>query len=340
MSVRAPAGDRPAFRPHPLLAGFHRMTVACAWPRRGPAAVERRLFATGEGTSVLGLCSWQPGARAPTLLICHGLTGHADRPYVRGLAAAAHAAGYAVVRLNTRNCGGTESLTPTLYHAGLVEDLAAVVDELVAEGRGPLVLAGFSLGGNVVLRLAALWGTGGPSEVLGVAAVSPSVDLAACQQRIDGDPALRFYRAYFLRGLREMVRRKAALNPGRWDTSGLDEVDTLWEYDERWTAPSFGFAGAADYYRRASALAVLADLARPALLIHSRDDRIVPREGAERAAGACPSVRLEMSERGGHCGFVSRHEPANGHGGRWWADGRLLAFFDGLLGDRATACPE
>ncbi len=319
-----------AFEPHPLLRGFHRMTLASMFVRRDvkqPVPVfEERVFRVDGDTRVLALCSWRPDP-SPVLVIVHGLAGHADRPYMRGTVRKAHAAGLHVVRLNVRNCGDTEHLAGSLYHAGLVADLEAVVRELDGEARCTGVhLAGFSMGGNVVLRLGGLWADDAPASVRSIVAVSPVVDLAHCAANIDGRRGLGVYRNSFLRRLKATYVRRAQLDPRRYDVARVEGARTLREFDAAATAPDCGFADVDDYYREASCRRVLAALRVPSLVIHARDDLLVPFDDSQLGElRAAPAVRLALSDHGGHCGFVSSR-PGPRDADRYWAENRLVDY--------------
>jgi len=320
----------PPFLPHPLLRGFHRMTLAAMFARfdgsvRMPP-LDERVYRVDEGTGVLALCSWQPAPAAVVVLV-HGLGGHADRPYMRGAARKAWAAGYHVVRLNVRNCGDTEHLAETLYHAGLISDLRAVVTALLGDERCAHVhIAGFSMGGNVVLRLAGTWGDEIPSRVRSATAVSPVIDLGLCALNIDTRPGLRIYRKSFLNRLRATYARRAVLFPERYDVRRIEGVDTLRAFDEAATAPDCGFGDADTYYAMASSRHVLPRVRIPTLVLHSHDDRLVPLDADQLAdLEAAEHVQVLMSDHGGHCGFIaSRAGP--GDPDRHWAENRLVEF--------------
>ena len=336
---RSPGTGRGPYEPHPLLRGFHRMTLASILARRDDRQpvprVERRVVAVDHRTSVLTLCSWQPDPAASVVVVVHGLGGHADRPYMRGVARQAFRAGFSVVRLNVRNAGGTESLAGSLYHAGLVEDLRAVVSELVRELPGrKLHLVGFSMGGNMVLRLAGLWADLPPREVVSLCAVSPSVDLERCARDIDNAWGLAVYRRSFLSRLRALYDRRAVLQPERYEAGRVAGARTLRVFDELATAPDCGFPDAATYYRRASARPVLRRIALPTLVLHARDDLLTPLDGGlEDELRSLETVSLEVSPHGGHCAFLCRDVLGPG-GDRSWAEHRLVAF----LVDREAGC--
>jgi predicted alpha/beta-fold hydrolase len=343
-----PDSERP-FRPYPGLAGFHRMTLAGGLLRserwhRHPPSVDREVPLAGDAATIVS-CSWQAETGAPVLLLVHGMGGSAKSAYLRGTARRAWAAGMHVLSVQLRGASGTEHLSDRGYHAGLVDDVRATLATLVrGRGLGPVLLAGFSLGGNVVLRLAAL---DGPEVAAGVAAISPSVDLGLCSRALDDDPALSLYRDSFVRSLKASVRRRASHRPGCVDLEVLQAVRTLREFDAGFTATSHGFADVDDYYRKASSAPLLGDIALPTLVIHARDDRLVPVEGLlNSAAPGNPWIRLSITERGGHCAFIGRSVPWPA-GGRatgsaavlpgFWAEERLIAFLGEVALEHASA---
>lgn len=321
----------PPFVPHPLLRNGHVMTIAGALlprrPRAAPAP-ERRVFQVDSETRVLALCDWQRQRRdAPVLVLLHGLCGSADSGYLRGTSDQAVAAGFNVVRLNFRNCGGTEAWTPTLYHSGLTADLAAVVRELAeVDGFARIAVAGFSLGGNAALKYAGELGAAAPAQLLGVAAVSPPIDLAACADAIDAGALNRLYQRRFLAGLAAVIRTKAAHFPGRFDVSGLDAIRSIRGFDDRYTAPLSGFGDAVNYYRTCSAARLLDRVAVPLLIIAAADDPMIP-PGPFRAAVQRRRERQQvvLTERGGHVGFVAAAALA-GDRDRRWAENRVVQF--------------
>jgi len=328
-NITRPAEPGEPFAPRAFLRGGHVQTLAAALlPRRHalPAA-EARLFRV-EGAAdvqVLCHCHWQAERRAAaTLVLLHGLEGSSAGQYILGTAGKAWAAGMNVVRMNMRNCGGTERLAPTLYHSGLSSDLGAVVAELIRADQLPRIfLAGFSMGGNITLKLAGEWGGEAPPEVRAVAAVSPAIDLAACADALHR-PGNRLYEWNFLWGLKRRLRRKARLFPGRYETRGLARLGSVRDFDDQVTARYCGFAGADDYYARSSASNVVERIARPTLILHSQDDPFVPLTSETRAKLlANPHVRLVESAGGGHCAFLAA---ANGYDGRW-AERRVVEFF-------------
>lgn len=262
--------DLPPFVAARRWSGGHRMTVY-AWARRRsfPRLPEpdARFFDVAPETRVLAHVYWQPArTRATTLLALHGLEGSSRAHYMRGLADKAFARGLNVVLLNQRNCGGTESLSSGLYHSGLTHDPVTVMRELVATERLPaFVVAGYSLGGNLTLKLAGDFGNGPPRELKAVCAVSPTMDLAYCVDALERRSNFA-YQWNFVRNLKARMRRKAAVWPGRYDVGPLKRVRTVRQFDDAYTAPHHGFRNASDYYHRASAMRVVNRIAVPTLI--------------------------------------------------------------------------
>ena len=320
--------ERP-FTPNRLFRGAHAQTlVAYAWPRRFRLRArgdQKRLFQVSTDTQVMAYCRWQPNRRErPTIVVWHGIEGSSEAVYMLATARKAFAAGFNVVRMNLRNCNETEHLTPTLYHGGLTEDLHAVVAELIQHDQlRNLLLVGFSLGGNMVLKLAGEYGNQAPPEILAVCAVSPSVDLSASADLIL-QRSNWLYHQDFLRRLKSRIVRKQKLFPELYDTSGLRTVQTLREFDDRYTSRAHGFAGAADYYYRASSIRVVEKIQLPTLIIHGQDDPFIPFGPlADPKIAANPYILLIAPEKGGHVAFVGS---ATGAEDRFWAENRVIEF--------------
>ncbi len=320
---------RTAFRPRRWLQGGHVQTIASfLLPRRihlPPA--EERLVEVAPGIKIRCWCYWQ-GARkhadseALTAIVVHGLEGSSESQYMLGVARNGLAAGMNVVLMNQRNCGGMDHFAPTLYNSSLSGDVAAVARNLVEnDGVSQFALIGFSMGGNLVLKLAGEWGSNAPPQFKAVAAVCPAMDLAASADALH-EPANRLYEYYFLMQLFRRLRRKAKMFPGKFDVSRLRGISTLRMFDDRITAYYCGFTGADDYYARAAAANVVDRIAVPALIIHAANDpfiRMLPETRARIAAN--PNITYIETTDGGHCAFVGeRNGGRNGDAaddGRW-----------------------
>jgi predicted alpha/beta-fold hydrolase len=318
-----------SFKPHPVFTNGHAQTLAgYAWPRRfrlRSATDQERLFEVATEVKVLAHCRWQNNpTEHPTVVLWHGIEGSTSSIYMLGTAHKAFRAGFNVVRVNLRNCGGTEHLTPTLYHGGLSEDLGAVVNELIeSDGLSRLFLLGFSLGGNLVLKLAGEYGDDPPPEMLGVCAVSPSVDLSASVDSINQSSNWIFHQD-FLRRLRNRIYTKKRLYPDLYDTSEIQLVRTIRDFDDRFTAVAHGFANAEDYYQKASSIHLIDRIRIPTLIIHAEDDPFIPLTPLLQASVSDnPYILLVTTERGGHVAFVAE-EPDNED--RFWAENRVVEF--------------
>ena len=317
-----------AFEPHPLLRNPHAQTLASTFlPRRFPRlpASVARDFQTEPGTRIRGECHWQQSPQEhPTVVLVHGLEGSSDSGYMMGIAERAFVAGWNAIRLNQRNCGGTEFLTPTLYNSGLSGDYRAVLAELIEKDSLPeMFFAGYSMGGNLVLKMAGELGDAAPRQLRGVAGVCPTMDLAVCADAI-ALPGNFIYEYHFVSRLKKRMQRKAALFPGKFDLSALPSVRTVREFDDAITARYCGFRDADDYYAQSSALRVAAQIAVPALLVTAQDDPFVPFASfSNPALKQNDRIQLVAPQHGGHCAFVSRHPGSE----RYWAEECLIGYF-------------
>ena len=321
-----PAQDKPTFQPRRGLRGGHLQTIGSfLLPRHAvPAPGESRLIDVEDGAKILCHCHWQPDrANALTVIIVHGLEGSSDSTYMLGIAAKGFACGMNVIRMNQRNCGGTDAISPTLYHSGRSADIAAVARLLIRNDHiSRFALAGFSMGGNLVLKLAGEWGKQGPPQFRAVAAVCPSVDLAASADALHL-PGNRLYEYYFLWKLRRRLRQKARLFPGVFDVSRLKGVTTLRDFDDKITAFYSGFTGADDYYARAAASNVIDRIAVPAFILNAANDpfiRILPATREKILAN--PHITFVETPDGGHCSYLSQPDGDDGR----WAEARVIEF--------------
>jgi uncharacterized protein len=321
----------PPFEPHPLLKNAHAMTIAAAFvPRRFdiPPAEARR-FQVDEDSFLLGHCHWQPGnsKNAPVLVLVHGLEGSSDSNYMHGIAEKAFDRGFHVVRMNQRNCGRTEALTPTLYNSGMSGDYRAVFEELsIRDGFEQIFFAGYSMGGNLVAKMAGEFAAAVPPALRAVCAVCPAMDLAVCAdalERWDNYP----YQRHFVSGLMSHYSQKEKLFPRLYSTNGLPRIRTVRQFDDFIIAPRFGYRDAQHYYESVSAKRVTAQIRVPFLLITAQDDPFVPHSLFLAAKVADnPAIRFIAPQHGGHCGFISKHSGTE----RFWAEQRIVDFCERL----------
>jgi len=285
-----------------------------------------------DGSRVLCHCHWQPDAVRSsrlTAVLVHGLEGSSDSRYIRGITARAFAAGMNVIRMNMRNCGGTETLTPTLYHSGLSGDVGAVVDHYARQfDLERVALVGYSMGGNLVLKLAGEWGNRRP--LAAVATVCPAIDLAAGADALH-EPANRIYEWRFLQGLMQRFRRKSRLFPAIYQATGIGPVRSIREFDDKIVARYCGFASADDYYFRAASARVVAGVQVPTLMLCAKDDpfiRLFPETRARLNANQ--NIVFAEPRHGGHCAFLGTGSGDEVH----WAETAVVRY----LADAASGC--
>jgi uncharacterized protein len=288
-----------------------------------PAPVAR-FFDVSPDARVLAHCHWHDRpADHPTLLLLHGLDGSSHAHYMGGVSDKAWSAGWNVVRLNQRNCGDTEHLSRGLYHSGLTNDPLFVMRELSdSEGIRTWAVAGYSLGGNLTLKLAGELGDSYPA-LTAVCAVSPTMDLAACVEALERKQNIA-YEFNFVRGLKRRMRRKAALFPDDFSLAPLGRIWTVRQFDETYTAPHHGFRDAADYYYRASAMRAVDRIRVPTLILSAEDDPFVPPHPfREPAVTDNRCITTVVTPHGGHCAFV---EHRNGDYDGYWAEREIVRF--------------
>jgi len=307
----------------PLFKNPHILTIlANFWPRKYDTSrfpVQEKLLRTDADTEVLIQTQRPAAAPIGQVVMVHGLEGSGDAGYIQSMAWDLLNAGFIAHRFNMRTCGGTAHLCKTIYHGGLTSDLLRFLETLDREQSGlPVFPIGFSLGGNVALKLA---GELGETELIrGVCAVSTPIDLAAGVRRL-AKPDNRLYERRFLKHMRQRM-----FATGRYTRAELEAARTIYQMDDKITAPSFGFEGADQYYATQSAQAFLDRIRVPTLLITSRDDTFIPFEMyGHPAIASNPFLRLLATEYGGHLGFLSRRAP------RFWLDEAAIEFLLDVL---------
>ncbi len=323
----------------PRFGGGHIQTLY-AWARRrtfprlpAPAA---RYFDVATDARVLAHCHWHSRPQDhPTLILLHGLEGSSLAHYMGGMADKAWARGWNVVRLNQRNCGDTEHLSHGLYHSGLTNDPLFVLRELVMrDGIRAIAVAGYSLGGNLALKLAGDLGPDAPPQLKAVCAVSPTMDLAICVQALERKANVA-YQWNFVRRLKARMRRKVAVVPGVFTLEALPRIWTVRQFDEAYTAPHHGFRDAADYYHRASAMRVIERISVPTLILTAEDDPFVPIEPFQHpSVTSNPNVTAVVTRHGGHCAFVEH--AIDGYDG-YWAEEQVVRFVTTHAGGSSAA---
>jgi uncharacterized protein len=326
-AVLLKAGLRP-FEPRRGLCNCHLQTIIGNYLPRpafsGETLAETVVVDPADGSRVMCYCNWQPApdrSQRLTVILVHGLEGSSESRYIRGIASRAWDAGCNVVRMNMRNCGNTDELTPTLYHSGLSNDVAAVIRHYANQfSLERVALVGYSMGGNLVLRLAGEWGSERP--LCAVATVCPAIDLAAGADALH-EPANRVYEWHFLRGLMRRYRRKAALYPHIYGADSIGPIRSLRQFDDKIVAPHCGFRDADDYYYRAASARVVDKIAVSTLILRAIDDpfvRMLPETRAKLLNN--PHVLLVETPHGGHCAYLSRDRGEDIH----WAEASVIRY--------------
>jgi predicted alpha/beta-fold hydrolase len=314
----------------------HVQTIWGPMFRRPRLRLRRERLLTSDGDFVdLDWCADEPSRDAPVLLVLHGLEGSSRSHYAQGLLDGARARGWRAAVVHFRSCSGEMNRLPRFYHSGDTGDLRDVVGQLRTREPGVrLVAAGVSIGGNVLLKW--LGEEADAAPVAAAAAISVPFDLAACAERLDRGFAKAVYTANFMRTMRRKVVEKAQQYPGFVDIVAARRARTFAAYDAAVTAPLFGFADAREYWERASSRPYLRAIARPTLLLNALDDPFIPRHGLPKPDELSPHVRLVLTERGGHVGFLD--------GAPWrvgsWAERQVIGFLEARLAGIDAGAPR
>ena len=337
------------YRPAWWVRGGHAQTLWAKFFRPRPVLplrVERWETPDGDFIDLHRLDAPQSPIGAPHLFFLHGLEGTIRSHYVSGFFAEAHRRGWSADLLIFRGCGSELNRARRFYHSGETSDAGFALARVMSEFKSsPIVLAGVSLGGNVLLKLLGEWGDSAPQPVKSAAVISVPFDLERGARHLSHGFS-RIYDRHFLKTLRAKARRKLERFPDLFDASALERARTIYDFDDAVTAPVHGFASAHDYYSRSSALGWLDRVRIDTLLLSAVDDPFLPPAVLEEVRGVArdnPSLHLEFTEHGGHVGFVS---------GRWpwrpfyYAEWRACEFLATTLeargsprADQATRAP-
>lgn len=311
------------YKPQFWLKGRHLQTCWPSFRRKveHPDPEETRIE-TPDGDFLdlyLNRCGETGGTGRRAVILCHGLEGHGRRTYILGMSRAFLEAGWDSLSWNFRSCGRELNRLPRMYHSGDTGDLSAVINHAVKLGYAELVLIGFSMGGNQVLKLLGEGGDGLLPEIKAGIGVSVPCDLTdSCISLSRG--LNRLYTRNFLGTLKAKIKAKHERWPELFDISGLESITTFKEFDDRYTAPIHGFLSAEDYWYKSSCMHVLTELKRPVLIVNAKNDPfLVGRCFPIEEASANDSLWLEMPEAGGHVGFTSSGE-------HYWSEARAVEF--------------
>ncbi len=257
-------------------------------------------------------------------ILTHGLEGTSSQSYIQGMALALANQGWDTVAWNFRGCSGEPNRLLRFYHSGATEDLQAVIDHVLETDRyKKIALIGFSLGGNLTLKYVGDLGVEIDQRIYKAVTFSVPCDLESCAYQL-AKPSNRYYMWRFMRCLKLRIRSKAKHFPDELDITGLNQMRTFVDFDDRYTAPIHGFDGAIDYWTRCSCLPVLKQIKIPTLLVNARNDPfLAPDCYPEEEATDHPHFHFEAPDLGGHVGFMNSRP-----NGEYWSETRTLEFLE------------
>ena len=321
---------RSKFRPARWLRNRHAQTVfpslPWAWRVRPELRREVLQLPDGDVTAV----DWVVGTEetpktAPLLVILHGLESSAESAYAQMLMLAAAERQWRCCVLHFRDCGDYRNLLPRRYHAGETNDVRFFVDKLESDGQfGPIVAVGYSLGGNVLLKY--LGESGDETPVRGAAAVCVPLDLHACAEALNIGLS-KVYQRYLLKRMKKSVADKFDPHTAAFNWNRAMRAETFAEFDDAVTAPLHGFENKDDYYDKCSSLRFLKSIERPTLIVNALDDPFMTPDVIPPADRLSGQVTLEVSDCGGHVGFIEGGTPWRP---RFYLPRRLIGFLEPL----------
>ena len=315
------------FHPAAGLGDSHLQTLAGALLRpRGAGALRRERWELPDG-DFLDIDRLPASPEQPHVLVLHGLEGSSRSGYVLATLKETRRRGWGAVGFNFRSCSGEPNRLFRSYSSGETADPLWVLHRIRELGvTGPLIAVGFSLGGNVLLKLMAEAGDDCP--LTAAAAISPPYNLASCADALDQAHGLTLvYRGAFLRSLKKKTLAKASTHPEAVDFQRVREARTIRAFDDAVTAPAYGFRDAAEYYARCSSGPMLGRIRRPTWLLSAADDPMVPIDSLPDRIDSNPLLKVTVTHRGGHVGFIggSLLHP------RFWAEAQAVAFLEARL---------
>lgn len=322
---------RSDFKPPWWLRHRHLQTILPSLPwayrHRPPLRREMLELPDGDTTAV----DWMIDAdgvpdSAPIMVILHGLESSAQSAYARMLMDAAAAREWKCCVLHFRDCGDYRNRLPRRYHAGETNDIRYFLETLVkASAQSPLVAAGYSLGGNVLLKY--LGEVAGKTPLRAAAAICVPLDLHQCAQALNSGFS-KIYQRYLLSSMKKSLERKFDRHTAAFDWDRSMKARTFADFDDAVTAPLHGFAGMSDYYDRCSSNRFLDTIARPTLIINALDDPFMTPEVIPEADRLSAQITMEVSATGGHVGFVEGGTPWQP---KFYLPRRVTDFLDSML---------
>ncbi len=311
-----------SYAPSTFPRNGHLQTILPALFRKSPDLNLQRLRIHTADDDFLDLDHHSNNRSRQIAIISHGLEGDSRQPYVQGMAKALSEHGWDSVAWNFRGCSGEPNRLLRFYHSGATEDLQTVIDHVLQNpSYDKIALIGFSLGGNLTLKYLGDMGASLDPRIYKSVTFSAPCDLQSCSYQL-ASRSNRFYMRRFMLSLKRKMRNKAKRFPNELDISELDQMRSFADFDDRYTAPLHGFAGAIDYWTRCSCLPVLNKIQIPSLLVNARNDPfLAPKCYPEKDADHHPYFHFESPDYGGHVGFM-RSRP----NGEYWSETRTIEF--------------
>jgi uncharacterized protein len=305
------------FKPGPLWSNRHVQTIVpnVFFPK-AKVELRRERLELPDGDFVD--MDWTTGTTGPIVIVLHGLEGSMRSRYANNIMRALHAAGLRGAFPYFRGCSGEPNRLPIGYHSGFTQDLEYLSGLLKQREPGtPLAAVGYSLGGNVLLKW--LGESANSARLAAAVAVSVPFDLGICSAAIEKGFS-RVYMWDLMGRMRRSAKRKFSRIAAPIPLPDIDRLRTFRQFDDAMTAPLHGYRDAEDYYVRCSSRQFLQRIQIPTLVVHSADDPFMSPEVLPREDELSPAVTFELTEHGGHVGFVN----GSLFGPRRWVDGRIL----------------
>ncbi len=309
------------YRPPPLLSNGHLQTLLPHFLRTVRAVNYQRERIDTPDHDFLDLDWARTGSRR-LAVIAHGLEGDSTRHYLLGMVRALAKRGWDVVAWNARGCSGEPNRMLRFTHSGAIEDLQAVLSQVLSAGNySQLALIGFSLGGNLTLKYLGERGRLLDPRIKAAVAFSVPCDLRSSSIQL-AKSASWLYMHRFLINLHDKIRALMKVLPGKIDDEGYGKLRNFKDFDDRYTAPIHGFKDAEDYWRQCSSKPFLKEIQIPTLLVNARNDPFLANPCYPfEEAGENPNLFLEMPCSGGHVGFISFNSD-----GEYWSETRTVSF--------------
>jgi predicted alpha/beta-fold hydrolase len=278
-------------------------------------------------------CFWynkpDTNSTKPIVILFHGLEGSYKSPYIQGMMQSLATNGFTSVLMHFRGCSEKDNLLPRSYHSGDSGDAKAWIEYLSKKYiNSPLFAVGFSLGGNMLLKLTGEYADKSPLKAS--VSVSAPLQLDICANQMNRGFS-KIYQAHLMKHLKKSLLKKYRKFPMQkylhLNEKQIDKLKTFWDFDGAYTAPIHGFKSADDYYKRSSSRQFLKDIQTPTLIIHAKDDPFMTPKIIPQESELSKYVRLELSNHGGHVGFVggSLFKP------KYWLEKAIVDFLKNFI---------